>query len=340
MTFALQPPPRPLCPGSRVVAYVRDSGGDAQEQSIPQQVKAIAQYCQQHNLALEQVFADEAITAGSAQGRHAFHAMLDLLQTSPAPPAGVLIWNFARFARELDDAAFYKGAIRRRGIHLHSLTDIIPDGEHGRVIEAIIDFTNAEKLRQTSRDVKRALRQLAEAGFSTGGCPPVGYLAEKVALGARRDGAARIASRWVIDPDRVDDVRLAWNLRAAGASYAQIQAATGGRLFTTRNSWGTFFTNKTYLGIGKCGGLEIPNHHPAIIDPAVWDAVQDQQNAHPSRRQVGHPNHPRRKGSPALLSGVARCAHCGAAMVYGRGAGPAPWAHYRCGSKQRRTHPT
>ena len=51
-------PPQELKPGSTVWAYLRDSGGDGQEQSIPQQKAEIQEYCQEHGLLLIHVFAD------------------------------------------------------------------------------------------------------------------------------------------------------------------------------------------------------------------------------------------------------------------------------------------
>jgi hypothetical protein len=44
-------PPTTLSPGSLVWGYLRDSGGDAQEQSVHQQKAELIQYCQRYGLA-------------------------------------------------------------------------------------------------------------------------------------------------------------------------------------------------------------------------------------------------------------------------------------------------
>ena len=252
------PPPAALPPGSMVWAYLRDSGGDGQEQSVPQQKAEIQAFCRRHNLLLGHIFADVARSGGSVIGRDAFNDLVDMVKDPNLRPRGLLLWNFARFARELDDSSYYKALIRKQGVAIHSLTDPIPDGAYGRVVEVIIDITNEEKRRQTSRDVKRSLAALVRRGYASGGFPPQGYQAEEVIVGTKRDGKPRKVSRWVLHPELGELARLAWQLRAQGKSYGEIQEATHGLLYNSKSGWPSFFANKTYLGIGKCGDLEIP----------------------------------------------------------------------------------
>lgn len=90
-------------------------------------------------------------------------------------------------------------------------------------------------------------------------------IAEEVIIGNKRDGSPRKVSRWMPDPELA---RLAWTLRAQGQSFGDVQEATHGLLYSSKSCWPSFFANKTYLGIGKCGDLEIPDHHPALADQA------------------------------------------------------------------------
>ena len=138
------------------------------------------------------------------------------------------------------------------------------------------------------------------------------------------------------DPELWELVQLAWKMRAAGRSYSEITKATKGKLYKTKNSWPTFFKNKTYLGIGKCGDLEIPNHHEAAVTQETWDAVQAQKKASPWYGKTGHPNHPRRKGNPSLLSGMSFCLHCGSAIVHHNGHKKHNWPYYVCGTTDRK----
>jgi len=331
-------PPPDLVPGSIVWAYLRDSGGDSQEQSVGQQRAEVSDYCHRHGLALGHVLADVAKSGGSVVGRDAFNDLIEMTSDPNLRPAGVLLWNFARFARNLDDSGYYKALLRKRGIVVHSLTDPIPDGPYGRAVETLIDISNEEKRRQTGRDVKRALAALTRQGFAPGGTPPRGYIAEHVVIGTKRDGQPRRVSRWVPDPKLWEFVQMAWRMRAEGKTYGEIAKATSGMLYTSKNCWATFFRNKSYLGIGKCGALEVPDHHLAAIDQATWDAVQKVRQSARSNTQRGNPNHPRRVGSPSLLSGLAVCVHCGSPMMYGKTNTTRrnPWPYYLCGQKSRK----
>jgi DNA invertase Pin-like site-specific DNA recombinase len=228
------PPHPPYPPGSLVWGYLRDSGGDAQEQSVPQQKAELTSYCQHYGLVIAHIFADVAKSAASVVGRDAFLDMVDMSADADLRPDGLLLWNFARFARDLDDSSYYKALLRRNGLIIHSLTDPIPDGIYGRIVETIIDIANEEKRRQTARDVKRALKAIFQQGYSFG-VPPRGYLREQVVIGRKRDGSERKGSRWVPDPEVWDLVKLAWQLRAEGRTYEVIQKATGRVIYKSKN---------------------------------------------------------------------------------------------------------
>jgi DNA invertase Pin-like site-specific DNA recombinase len=325
--MALIPPPPELKPGARVWAYLRDSGGEAQDQSVAQQQSAIARFCHTHGLTLDRVWADVARSGTTDAGREQFGAMMDALQSNP--PTALLYWSSSRLARNEADAAYYRAVIRRAGVLIHSLTEHIPDGPFGAVIEAVLDVANAEQSRKNSTDVKRGLEALARAGFAVGGFPPRGYKAEPVTVGVKRNGQPRIVSRWVPDPDLWEFCKLAWQMRAAGESLRAIQEATENRIFSNRNCWCTFFRNRSYLGIGKCGAIEIPDHHPALVDLPTWEAVQARQ------RQKAIENHASFNRSPSLLSGLARCALCGGGVAK-HTSGQKHWKSYLCTSNKNR----
>jgi len=329
-------PPKNLPPGSLVWVYLRDSGGYAQELSVPQQKAELLEYCKHYDLVIAHIFADVAKSAGSVAGREAFLDMIEMSLDVALRPKGLLLWNFARFARAMEDSRFYKSNLRHYGMVIHSLTDPIPEGTFGPMVEQLVDYSNEEKRIQTSRDVKRALRSLFQQGYSFG-VPPRGYLRETVVLGKKRDGSERKASRWVPDLEIWDMVKLAWQMRADGCAYEKIQKATGRILYRSKTCWPTFFHNKAYLGIGVWGELEIPDHHPAAIDQATWDAVQKRSEWHIRQRKPGNLHHPRRLCCPSLLSGIAVCAYCGSALSYDitNRHSPTPWPFYICGKKTR-----
>jgi hypothetical protein len=176
------------------------------------------------------------------------------------------------------------------------------------------------------------LRSLVSKGYSPG-IPPRGYIAVKVTIGEKRDGVPRIVSKWEPDPILSEYVKIAWQMRAQGKSYQEITEATQGKLYTGNNSWHSFFRNKAYLGIGKSGDLEVPDHHEPLITWDLWEAVQKVFG--PPREKKGRLNHPRRVGNPNIFSGFTYCMECGAMMTHSPGNKNKPWLHYICGTKDR-----
>jgi len=329
---ALIPPPQELKPGSEVWSYLRDSGGDSQELSIGQQQIEIKAYCAEYNLILTKEFIDEARSAGSDKGRDAFADMIERISRSGEHPIGILIWSTSRFAREQNDRPFYRALIRKKGVIFHSLTERLPHDATAIVIEAMYGFANAEKLRQTSRDVKRGQTWLLQQGYATGGVPPRGYKSQQEIISKRRDGRDRIASRWVEDPELWDLGVEVWKRFSKGASFDDLQKLTGGKFYKNKQTWASFFRNRAYLGIGYYGDVENRDHHPAMVDQETWVRVQARLVENAKRMREGNPNHPRRISAPTLLSGFAVCMICGATMCHR----PGRWPNYICGCKVRR----
>lgn len=328
-------PPSTIPANSLVWAYLRDSGGPTQDRSVGQQKQEIEDYCEQHHLTLGLVFADEAKSGGDTAARDQFNEMMDMSVHQSTRPHGLLLWNYARFARDLDDAQYYKATLRKRGIVIHSLTDPIPEGPYGRVVEVIIDIANEEKKRQTSRDAQRGLRQLVQQHGCVPGVPPTGFKREQVVIGERRDGSIRTANRWVPDPEYIPRIQQAFAMRAAGSSLADINQAT--RLFGSLNSYRTFWSNKIYIGTLEYSDLVIENYCAPMVDLAIWQAVQAiSQKFTDHRHMQSEINHPRRVASSFLLSGLIRCGRCDSAL----------WGHttkkktdiecYRCTQRARR----
>jgi len=109
----------------------------------------------------------------------------------------------------------------------------------------------------------------------------------------------------------------------------------------TYGSYVTMFGNVTCLGIRKCGELEVEDAHEPLVSRDLWDAVQATLRERPEKgeRWPRGKQHPMRANSPYLLSGLATCAVCGAAMVSGEdnvsGNRKSPWPYYLCGRKKR-----
>lgn len=328
MSEYIYPPPASLPPGSTVIAYLRDSGGTNQDQSIGQQERVITDYCKTHGLLLIRAYADTA-SGRKTKNRDEFIEMFNAMMTCAdnIRPRGLILWAYSRFSRDIVDFNYYLYGLLKKDLIVHSVTEQIPEGIAGQIMLSVKAYTNADYSIQLGKHIKRGINEMVKAGYSNGGQPPKGYLATRPETGERRrNGQARTGIIWKIDPDLAPLVLVAWELRAQGKSYSEITKATGGRVYTNKGSWITHFRNKSYLGIGKAGDLEVPDHHEALITWELWEAVQKIETV---RNNLFHHN---RIKYPSLLSGLSFCIHCGAAMILHTSKG---YRCYICGKHDR-----
>lgn len=281
-----------------IYAYLRDSGGPAQERSVPEQRNSLQAWADAQGYLITRWYADEA-RSGVTEEREEFQRLIaDALREKPD---AVAVWDMARFARDQDASPFYRALLRRSGIQFISLNDPIPDGPLARIVESVIDFSSEHYIATLRANVKRGQRGILALGYIPGAQPPVGYRAVREEIGLRRSGEPRYGVRWVIDEDQAPAVRQAFVLRSQGVSVRQIMAAT--RLHRTRQGYNTMFHNPAYKGVYRHGAEEYHGIIPAIIEPELWETVQRPLHIHP-----------RTAAADYLLSGLLRCGHCGSAM--------------------------
>ena len=191
----------PFAPGTAVYGHARDSGHADQELSVPQQVAQMRRFAAEHRLAMVRMFKDEARPGSTTVGREGFEALIAATRHPMREASALLLWPYSRFARDFNDAAFFKADLRRRGWKIDSISDAVPAGDFAPILEAIIDWKNERFLKDLSSDIKRGLHALTRLRYAPGGNPPRGYRAEKVAIGKRRDGRPHVVSRWLEDEE-------------------------------------------------------------------------------------------------------------------------------------------
>lgn len=324
----IYPPPRSLPAGSTVIAYCRDSGGNAQGESIGQQSKIIADYCKANGLVLLHIYA-ESESGRKTKNRKEFLQMMDFLTNTPkdARPRGLLIWHTSRFMRNLKKFNRNVSALLDEGLILHSLTQNFPEGITGYILLLLAAWNDEQYSDSLGKHVKRGIHEAVANGFSNGGPAPKGYKIKRVPGGYLKNGEDRLRIKWVVDEDLAPLIRLAWEMRAQGKGYTAITQATEGKIYTNKGSWITHFRNRSYLGIGKAGDLEVPDHHEPLITWELWDAVRKVEKERDTQF------HNKRMKHPSLLAGLSRCAYCGAGMVLHTAR---DYRCYVCGKRDRK----
>jgi DNA invertase Pin-like site-specific DNA recombinase len=295
----------PFPPGSTVWGYLRDSGGESQDRSVDQQIAVFQTYCQKHQLVAERLFADEARTGDSAEGREQLWAMLDALraaypqihdrrrrdQAAGSLHRGVVFWSFSRLGRDRLETAYIRSDLRLRGLIVASLADDILTGNEllDPVLEELIALQNEQFLASLSKDVRRGLHTVvalrdSDPGFLAhnpgwqptgrylgvfpGRVAPRGYTFERITVGQRRDGRLRTVQRLVPDPGCWQRALTAWRMRVFdGATHDEIQAAT--HLYARHNHLTNFFGNRIYVGVLEFGGEVYGSPGDPFVEPLI-----------------------------------------------------------------------
>ncbi len=265
------PPHSKLKTGAHVVAYLRDSGGTNQEDSVEQQEHEVRRWCEQYGLILTTIYTDEARTA-----KHSLHKRKDLLTMmahlrSGAEDQAVIIWNYERFARNIKHGRHFLAEIESLDKLVCSLTDNIPEGPERYFIQDLKLWSAEQTSVKISIDVTRGLRSMVQQHRGVPGTPPRGFIrGASITIGKHRDGTPRTVHAWEPDPSLVPAVCLAFEMRARGASYKTIMDAT--HLYPAINSYKTFFENRLYMGILEYGDIIIEDYCTPIVSAELWNA--------------------------------------------------------------------
>ena len=285
---------------SAAAIYVRVSTERQTELSPDSQRKLALEYCRKNGLEVYDIYADEGISGRKAEKRPAFQKMIADAKAEAFQV--VIVWKFSRFARNMEEALVYKNALKRHGVEVVSLSEPIPEGPIGQLIERIFEWMDEYYSINLSQEIKRGLRERASRGLSVG----------KVPFGYRiTDGHA------VPDEETAPVLREAFRRRLEGESYSSIALWLSKNELSCSRRWEPtivrkMLTNRRYIGErppGKDGELYAAVLEP-LVDVETFEAVTDFADA--TRRNVFR----MRMGlERSWLQGVVVCSSCGHSLT-------------------------
>lgn len=322
----------PLPPGTHVVIYCRDSGGDEQDRSVTQQIDSAREYCQHHNLVIDEVFVDEARVSSNTEKRGALQEMLSTLRRdfrqindrykreklATERPFGVIFWKSNRLGRDSIEANHIKTDLRLRGI---TLIDLMTSANTGNaaidaLIEAFQQWQDEQALDEISHNARRGLAQLvgtrdndpeflkynpgwpstgAYLGLKPGGVPR-GFKGERVQIGVyqRKTGRNSGAARIVqrIVPDPETWDRARLAWEMRRNGASYQDVHKATHLFKNINGYDTFFSNLLYTGTLEFGGKTYENFVPALV-PREWYDEEQKRRDMRARKTAGQSVDPR-----------------------------------------------
>ena len=302
--------------------------------SISAQLKALREYATRNGHEVVKEYVDEA-ESGKTTARPAFREMISAARRSQKPFDLILVWKYSRFARSREDSIVFKTMLRKNGIRVISISEPAEDTPTGKLLEAMIESLDEFYSANLGEEVTRGMRESASRGFYISAQAPFGYRKVKI-----NDGS-KDRPKLEVEPNQARTVACIYNhvLEGKGLMEVAKQLNREGIAGPRGKGWmkttiRKILTNECYTGTlvwGRSSLRDLPpirveNAWPAILDRITFDRVQILLK---DRAPVSL--HPRRVASRYLLSGVARCGHCGKALI-GLDAKSGQFSYYVCGT--------
>ena len=162
---------------ARYSSHEQDGG-----ESIDLQIRKGTEYIARQSWSLPQdnVFVDRARSGTSTYRRDEFNRMLSLAKMKECPFDVIVVWSTSRFGRDQDEAIFNKVYLKRHGIEVKFVSQNIPDGHIGKLIERIYEWKDEADSIMIGQNAFEGQREVTQKGYHGGGKAPHGYRREKV----------------------------------------------------------------------------------------------------------------------------------------------------------------
>jgi site-specific DNA recombinase len=301
----------------KVALYARVSSEKQDvDLSISAQLRSLREYASKNNHQVVKEYVDEA-ESGKTTARPAFRDMIAAAGRHPRPFDRVLVWKYSRFARSREDSIVFKTMLRKNGVRVVSITEPAEDTPTGKLLEAMIESLDEFYSANLGEEVTRGMRESASRGFYLSARAPYGY--RKVMVNDGRKQRPRLE----VEPNEARTVGRIFNMVLEGKGKGWL-----------KTSLHKMLANEAYtdtLVWGLCSVRDLP---PVRLDNA-WPAIIDQDTFERAKAMLKERApirlHPKRVASRYLLSGLARCGHCGKALV-GQDAKSGQFTYYVCGT--------
>ena len=299
------------------VIYARYSSDNQREESIEGQIRECKAFAKKNDIQIIETYIDRALSA-KTDNRPDFQR---LIKDSVSKKFDViLVWKLDRFARDKEDSAYYKWALKKNGIKVISATEMITDTPEGALLESVLEGIAQYYSAELSVKVVRGLTENALKCKYNGGTLPIGYVVDSEQF-------------YQVDPLTAPVVMEAFQHYANGASMQEItnemnlkgvRTKRGGKI--SINSVTRMLRNRKYIGEYKYRDIVNPNGIPAIVSQDLFDRVQERMASN-KKAPAKH-----KAEDEYLLTTKLFCGKCQCFMVGESGTSHTGFVHryYKC----------
>ncbi|GAB2736715.1 recombinase family protein [Sinomonas soli] len=294
-----------------------------EQQGVERQREACLKRCAERQWGVAAVESDNDVSAAGKRRRPGFEAMLEAVASGRAQH--VVAWSLDRLQRNRHDELRLYDTCKAKGatISLVNGPDIEFSTATGRLIADNLGSLARFEIDLKGDRQRAAQAQAARSGRRSGGRRPFGYEQDGLRVREAEAELVRDGYRAVLAGETLGGIARAWN--ATGLVPDQKRYAEGHR--GAVSSWRRDNVRVVLLNPRNAGKRAYKGE---IVSDAVWPAIIDTPTFEAVRAILTDPG--RRAGRTSarrLLSGLALCGVCGAA-VHAGGAVRRGIANYRC----------
>ena len=312
----------------KFVIYARYSSDNQREESIKGQIRECTEYAVRNDITILSSYVDRALSARTAD-RPEFQRMI--ADSEKGLFDVVLVWKLDRFSRDRYDSAHYKHILKKNGVRVISARENISEGPEGIILESMLEGYAEYYSAELSEKIQRGQKENALKCRSNGGNIPLGYV-------VGTDGVL------AVDPLTTPLVAEIFTRNESdeesGETIKAIADSLNKRGFRTRKgsafrvaSLSLILKNRKYIGEYKYADTIVPNGIPAIINPDLFERVQERMLTNkkaPSRTKADE---------DYLLTTKLFCGDCGRLMAGEcgtSGTNSVKYYYYKCGGAKRK----
>lgn len=312
----------------KFVIYARYSSDNQREESIKGQIRECTEYAVRNDITILSSYVDRALSARTAD-RPEFQRMI--ADSEKGLFDVVLVWKLDRFSRDRYDSAHYKHILKKNGVRVISARENISEGPEGIILESMLEGYAEYYSAELSEKIQRGQKENALKCRSNGGNIPLGYVVST-------DGVL------AVDPLTTPLVAEIFTRNESdeesGETIKAIADSLNKRGFRTRKgsafrvaSLSLILKNRKYIGEYKYADTIVPNGIPAIINPDLFERVQERMLTNkkaPSRTKADE---------DYLLTTKLFCGDCGRLMAGEcgtSGTNSVKYYYYKCGGAKRK----
>ena len=309
---------------TKAVIYARYSSDNQREESIEGQIRECTEYAVRNDITILSSYIDRALSARTAD-RPEFQRMI--ADSEKRLFDVVLVWKLDHFSRDRYDSAHYKHILKKNGVRVISARENISEGPEGIILESMLEGYAEYYSAELSEKIQRGQKENALKCRSNGGNIPLGYV-------VGTDGVL------AVDPLTAPLVAEIFTRYESGETIKAIADSLNKRGFRTRKgsafrvaSLSLILKNRKYIGEYKYADTVVPNGIPAIINPDLFERVQE--------RMLTNKKAPCRTKADEdyLLTTKLFCGDCGRLMAGEcgtSGTNSVKYYYYKCGGAKRK----